>query len=230
MFDVDSLLRWGKVLLANSSCHTQRERLMTTWESLSHTSQQSHVRTQNFVTRDGSRDTCDAVMHRALRADTDWVSPGSDSCLLLHSAAWCQLTLSLCLSLKLATVNIDTGDTWASDCQKWVTGEYLAFLWVHQINCHWDLDWNINRPASHIRLTSEAKNQSPQKIDWIWIYLESYNMSWACMPRRPSDIILRDTIKCKCNMHVVILPFLKIHKQQREEDWKCVELFWMILC
>ena len=91
MFDVDSLLRWGKVLLANSSCHTQRERLMTTWESLSHTSQQSHVRTQNFVTRDGSRDTCDAVMHQADRADTDWVSPGSDSCLLLHSAAWCQL-------------------------------------------------------------------------------------------------------------------------------------------
>lgn len=38
MFDVDSLLRWGKVLLANSSCHIQRERLMTTWESLSHTS------------------------------------------------------------------------------------------------------------------------------------------------------------------------------------------------
>ena len=32
-------------------------------------------------------------------------------------------------------------------------------------------------------------------------------------------------IKCKCNMHVVILPLLKIHKQQREEDWKCVELF-----
>ena len=55
MFDVDSLLRWGKVLLANSSCHIQRERLMTTWESLSHTSQQSHVRTQNFMTRDGSR-------------------------------------------------------------------------------------------------------------------------------------------------------------------------------
>ena len=63
------------------------------------------------------------------------------------------------------TVNIDTADTWpvssASDSQKKVTGEYLAFLWVHQVNCHWDLDWNINRPASHIRLTSGAKNQSP---------------------------------------------------------------------
>ena len=143
------MLRWGKVLLANSSCHIQRERLMTTWESLSHTSQESQVTirpselgdtwwvTWPLVTRVWR---CDAprwplISHRLSLSGPwhCWQLSG------LHSPSPAQhsasvSSLKLCIHWVLTLATRDTSDSW-----KWLTlaGEYLAFSWVHQINCHW---------------------------------------------------------------------------------------------
>ena len=133
---------------------------------------------QNLMTRDGSRDTRVTLLWCTALTDltpTESLRALTVVCPLHTPHTPPGVSTTLCLQPQtLHSVNIDTTRRHTSTqpliprnkrpCL--TAGWYLAFLWVHQINCHWDLDWNINRPASHIRHDIRSQKSVSLK-DWL---------------------------------------------------------------